>query len=72
MKLFLLDGKLSKQQQVKQVCQQYQIPLISSYKGKGILSEDHPLALGGTELSPKENRLLMPFMQRADLIVLVG
>jgi len=60
------------QQQVAQVCQQYQLPIITSYKGKGILSEDHPLALGGAGLSPKANRLLMPFMQRADLIILLG
>ncbi|EPJ44924.1 MAG: acetolactate synthase AlsS [Osedax symbiont Rs2] len=60
------------QQQVAQVCHQYNLPIITSYKGKGIISEDHPLALGGAGLSPKANQLLMPFMQQADLIILVG
>ena len=60
------------QQQVAEICQQYAIPIITSYKGKGILSEDHPLSLGAAGLSPKANRLLIPFMQRADLIILVG
>ena len=53
-------------------CEQFNLPLITSYKGKGILSEDHPLALGGAGLSPKANKVLLPFMQQADVVILAG
>ena len=33
-------------------CTGYNIPLITTYKAKGILDEAHPLALGGAGLSP--------------------
>jgi acetolactate synthase-1/2/3 large subunit len=47
-------------------------PLITTYKGKGLLPETHPLALGGAGLSPKADRLLMPLIAAADCIVLAG
>ena len=57
---------------VEQFCQQFRVPLITTYKGKGIMSEDHELCLGGAGLSPKANQILMPFMQQADVVLLVG
>jgi acetolactate synthase-1/2/3 large subunit len=53
-------------------CEHYQIPLITSYKAKGILPEDHPLALGGAGLSPKADTYLMPLIEASDCIILVG
>lgn len=48
------------------------IPLITTYKGKGILAEDHPLALGGAGLSPKADRHLLPLVRRSDFVLLAG
>ncbi|MCP4187047.1 MAG: thiamine pyrophosphate-binding protein [Gammaproteobacteria bacterium] len=53
-------------------CTSLGIPLITTYKAKGILSEDHPMSLGGAGLSPKANQVLLPFVQQADVIVLAG
>ncbi|MDW4499120.1 thiamine pyrophosphate-binding protein [Sulfitobacter sp. D35] len=48
------------------------VPVITTYKAKGLLPEDHPLALGGAGLSPKADRHLLPFLEAADLILCVG
>ena len=48
------------------------IPVITSYKAKGMLAEDHALALGGAGLSPLADKTLVPFVQSADLILCVG
>ncbi len=48
------------------------VPLITSYKAKGLLSEDHPLALGGAGLSPLADRTLLPLVRQADLVLCVG
>jgi acetolactate synthase I/II/III large subunit len=48
------------------------IPIITSYKAKGVVSEDDPLALGGHGLSPKSYKALKPMIDAADVIVLAG
>ncbi len=53
-------------------CQAHGIPLITTYKGKGLMDESHPLSLGGAGLSPKADRILMPLMAKADCILLLG
>ena len=50
----------------------FNAPLITTYKAKGIVPEDHPLALGGAGLSPKADKLLLPFLGEADCIILAG
>ncbi len=50
----------------------FQIPVITSYKAKGVLDESHPLALGGAGLSPLADKHLLPLIQSADLILCVG
>jgi len=47
-------------------------PLITTYKAKGLLPEDHPLALGGAGLSPKADAILLPLVARADVVILAG
>ncbi|MCP5047336.1 MAG: thiamine pyrophosphate-binding protein, partial [bacterium] len=58
--------------EVAAFCDEFNIPLITTYKGKGILPEDHHLSLGGAGLSPKANRIILPFMQQADMVILAG
>ena len=48
------------------------IPVITTYKGKGLIPEDHPLALGGHGLSPKADKILLPLISKSDFILLVG
>ncbi len=50
----------------------FHIPVITTYKAKGVLPEDHPLSLGGAGLSPLADKHLLPFLDAADLILLVG
>ncbi|PWK60639.1 thiamine pyrophosphate-binding protein [Roseicyclus mahoneyensis] len=53
-------------------CRDHAIPLVTTYKGKGLMPEGDPLCLGGAGLSPKADRILMPLMDQADCIVLLG
>ena len=53
-------------------CRAHGIPLITTYKGKGLMPEGDPLCLGGAGLSPKADRILMPLMAQADAILLLG
>jgi acetolactate synthase-1/2/3 large subunit len=50
----------------------FNIPVITSYKAKGLLSEAHPLSLGAAGLSPRADSHLLPFVQSADLVLCVG
>ncbi len=47
-------------------------PVVTTYKAKGLIPEDHPRALGGAGLSPLADGHLLPLMRRADLILLAG
>jgi len=53
-------------------CTDHNIPLITTYKGKGILNESHPLALGGAGLSPISDKILLPLIQSSDCLILAG
>ena len=48
------------------------IPVVTTYKAKGVLPEDHPLCLGGAGLSPLADKHLLPFVRAADLVICVG
>jgi len=48
------------------------IPVLTSYKAKGVIAEDDPLALGGHGLSPKSYKALKPMIDEADVILLAG
>jgi acetolactate synthase I/II/III large subunit len=53
-------------------CERLNAPLITTYKAKGLVSENHPLSLGAAGLSPKADTLLLPLLEKADVIVLAG
>ncbi|WP_247745094.1 thiamine pyrophosphate-binding protein [Shimia sp. R11_0] len=59
-------------QAVKRFAEQQNIPVITTYKAKGVVPEDHPLALGGAGLSPKADALLLPILHQADVVLAVG
>ncbi|MEP5731739.1 MAG: thiamine pyrophosphate-binding protein [Sulfitobacter sp.] len=50
----------------------HNVPVITTYKAKGVFPEDHPLSLGGGGLSPLADKHLVPFIQSADLVLCVG
>jgi acetolactate synthase I/II/III large subunit len=50
----------------------FSIPLITTYKGKGILPETDALALGGAGLSPRADAFLLPLVNQSDCIILAG
>jgi len=47
-------------------------PLITTYKAKGVVPEDHRLCLGGAGLSPLADKHLLPLIEDADLILCIG
>ncbi len=47
-------------------------PVITTYKAKGLLPEDHPLSLGGAGLSPKADGVLLPLVAEADVVLAIG
>jgi len=50
----------------------FTIPVVTTYKAKGVLPEDDPLALGAAGLSPRADAQILPLIETADLIVLAG
>ena len=48
------------------------MPVLSTYKAKGMLDEHHPLALGSLGLSPIVDAETLKLLAEADLLVLVG
>ncbi|MEM7470550.1 MAG: thiamine pyrophosphate-binding protein [Pseudomonadota bacterium] len=57
---------------VARFCRERSIPLITTYKAKGILPEGDPLALGGAGLSPVADKILLPLVGASDCIVMAG
>ncbi|PTW62464.1 acetolactate synthase-1/2/3 large subunit [Breoghania corrubedonensis] len=57
---------------IETFCRRFQVPLITSYKAKGLIDEADLLCLGGAGLSPKADGILMPLIARADLVLLAG
>ncbi len=65
----LLQGA---EQAVAEFCQAFKIPLITTYKAKGIVPEDDPLCLGGHGLSPLSDGEIMPLLEASDLVIAAG
>ncbi len=57
---------------LKSLLERLRAPLITTYKAKGIVPEDHPLVLGGAGLSSLADAELLPLVKAADVVVLVG
>lgn len=57
---------------VRELVEAHQLPIITSYKAKGIVDEASPLCLGGHGLSPKSDGMILPLIAKADVVLLVG
>ena len=57
---------------LRQAVEAHGVPLITTYKAKGIVDEALPLALGGAGLSPAADKIIMPLLRDADLVLLAG
>jgi acetolactate synthase-1/2/3 large subunit len=57
---------------VADFCRKFDVPLITTYKAKGILPETEPLALGGAGLAPSADAKLLPLVKSSDCIILAG
>ncbi len=49
-----------------------EIPVITTYKAKGIIDETHPLCLGGHGLSPRSDTVVLPLLRGSDCVLLAG
>ena len=58
--------------EITDLATKFSIPLITTYKAKGLMREDDPLCLGAAGLSPKADAILLPVVQSADLVILAG
>ncbi len=57
---------------VQAFVEKHQIPLLTTYKAKGVLPEDHPLSLGGHGLSPRADKIVLPLFEQSDCILSLG
>jgi acetolactate synthase I/II/III large subunit len=57
---------------ITRFCRQNDIPLVTTYKGKGLMPEDDALCLGAAGLSPLADKTLMPLIAQADCLLLLG
>ncbi|MFK7763963.1 MAG: thiamine pyrophosphate-binding protein, partial [Roseobacter sp.] len=57
---------------IKECAETFGVPVITTYKAKGMLPESHSLSLGGAGLSPLADSHLLPLVAEADLILCVG
>lgn len=55
-----------------EMAERFAIPVVTTYKAKGLLPEDHALSLGGAGLSPLADTHLLPLIKKADLIICAG
>ena len=54
------------------IADQHGIPVLTTYKAKGVIDERHPAALGAAGLSPAADCILLELLARADLVLLAG
>jgi len=58
--------------ELAEMAHHFSMPVITTYKTKGVFPEDDPLSLGGHGLSPKGFGILKPLIDTADVLVLAG
>jgi len=58
--------------EILKLCEAHSIPVITTYKAKGIIDENHPLCLGGHGLSPLSDTVILPLLAKSDCVILAG
>ena len=53
-------------------CKKFGVPVVTTYKAKGIIPDDDKLSLGAAGLSPLGDKNIRPVIHAADLILLLG
>ena len=64
-----LDGAAA---ELRQFIEKWRVPVVATYKAKGVIPEDHALCIGATGLSPVVDKIHMAHVRGADLILTVG
>lgn len=64
-----LDGAAA---ELRRFIEAWRVPLVTTYKAKGIVPEDHPLCIGGAGLSPVVDGIHMARVRDADLVLAIG
>lgn len=54
------------------IVEDHNVPVLTTYKAKGVLDESHPASLGAAGLSPKADAILLDLVRDADLVILAG
>ncbi len=60
------------ERQLRAWAAEQQLPVITTYKAKGVVDETDPWCLGGAGLSPVADQVLLPLVADSDCIVLAG
>lgn len=50
----------------------HRVPVITSYRGKGVFDEGDELSLGGHGLSPRSDKVILGVLAESDLVILAG
>ena len=58
--------------EIAALARDHAIPVLTTYKAKGVVDENDPLCLGGHGLSPLSDRFVLPLLQASDCVVLAG
>ena len=59
-------------EEIAALAREFNIPVLTTYKAKGIFPESDAMCFGAAGLSPKADDILLPFVQSADLVLLAG
>ncbi len=58
--------------EILRLSENHSIPVITTYKAKGIIPETHPNALGGHGLSPLSDEIILPLLRQSDCVICLG
>ncbi len=58
--------------EIRAFCERFNIPVIASYKAKGLIDDASDLSFGGVGLSQKADKVIMPVLEKADVTLLLG
>jgi acetolactate synthase-1/2/3 large subunit len=57
---------------LRSIAERHGVPVVTTYKAKGLLDETHATSLGAAGLSPLADSILLPLLKAADLVILAG